>query len=154
MVLNCTHAEIFDVYLKDPNAEEYTKAVYVPPIDFLDVKTGQNEFYNPDLNQLRFFWTRLGMDVVLLPAIALSYWFSYRPNIVATIETDGYGGDTDLDIPTEHLDLLLSLACAEAYLDIGQIDLVNAYKSDAGEQLAILTHVSDKQEKKDTDEER
>ena len=154
VISNFTYAEIFDAYVKDPNEESYTKAVYISPIDFLDVKTGQNKFYEPDLDQKRFFWTRQGTDVLLLPPITLDCWFTYRQNIAAILEDDGYGGVTDIDVPTEHTDLLLSLACAEAYLDIGQPELVTAYKNDAAEQLMLLSNLSEEKDKKDKDEER
>ena len=65
------------------------------------------------------------------------------------IEDAGQGGASDLDIATEYQDLLLSLACAEAYLDINQVDAVAAYKQDVTEQLALMANMSKTKETKD-----
>jgi hypothetical protein len=142
-------AEVLDVYCKEPSDEMYFKASFVEPQLYWDIETGQNEFYKPDLNTDRYFWTRQDGNVLILPNIQLSYKVMYRADVAANMELTGQGGANDLDIPTEHLDILLSLASAEAYLDTGQIDMVQAYKADATEQLSILHSVLQKKEKDD-----
>ena len=85
--------------------------------------------------------------------MTLAYQLTYRPDKAKDVEDGGQNGITDIDISTEYLDMLLSLASAEAYMDIGQLDLVNAYNQDAAGQLGLLANVSKKMEIKDeTDE--
>jgi len=146
-------AEFLSVYCKRPTDEDYSKAEFVSPRDYLDVKTGQNAFYSPSINTSQYYWTRRNDDVQLLPQVQLAWEILWRQDRAAAMESSGQGGDYDLDVPTEHLDLLLSFACAEAYMDIGQYDAASAYKQDAQEQLAILAGEAQKREVKDTDEE-
>ncbi len=101
------------------------------------------------MNTDKYFWTRRSDDVYLLPAVQLAYELTYRPDKAKQIEDDGQGGDYDIDISTEYLDLLLSLACAEAYLDINQVDAVNAYNQDVASQLSLLAGLSNKMDIKD-----
>jgi len=145
------YAEVFDIYCKEPTDEEYFKADYVEPSLYWDIETGQNKFYEPDLNDDSYFWTRQDGNILILPAVELSYKVMYRADIATNVETTGQGGANDIDVPTEHLDLLLALACAEAYTDIGQTDMVQLHKADLMEQLSILSNVS-KQKEKDDDE--
>jgi hypothetical protein len=146
-------AEFLNVYCKRITDEDYTKAEYISPNDYLDVKTGQNAFYTPNINTSQYYWTRRENDVQLLPLVQLAWEIMWRQDRAAAMESSGQGGSYDLDVPTEHLDLLLSFACAEAYMDIGQYDAASAYKQDAQEQLAILAGEAQKREVKDTDEE-
>jgi hypothetical protein len=146
-------AEIMTVYCKRITDEDYSKAEFISPRDYLDVKTGQNAFYTPNINTSQYYWTRRQDDVQLLPAVELAWEIMWRQDRARAMESSGQGGNTDLDVPTEHLDLLLSFACAEAYMDIAQYDAASAYKQDAQEQLAILAGEAQKREVKDTDEE-
>lgn len=148
-IVGSSYAEVFDIYCKEPTDEEYFKATFVSPASYYDIETGRNKFYIPDLNTNTYYWTRIDGDILILPAVQLNYKIIYRPDIAAQIETAGQGGSYDLDIPTEHLDLLLSLATAEAYMDAGQTDMVQLFKQDVIEQLNILAGVSRQKEKND-----
>lgn len=146
-------SEIFEVFCKEPADEDYVRANFISPEDYLKVKLEENAFFTPSLNTDQYFWTRRSSDVHLLPTVQLSYQLTYRPDKAKDVEDGGQGGVTDIDISTEYLDMLLSLASAEAYMDIGQLDLVNAYNQDAAGQLGLLANVSNKTEIKDeTDE--
>jgi hypothetical protein len=147
-----TAAEVLDVYCKMPTDEIYNRAVFIAPDKYMDVKTGQNAFYSPNINTNQYYWSREGDDVRLLPPTTLSYQVMYRIDESALIESTGQGGANDITIKSEFLDLLLSLACAEAYMDIGQYDAASAYKQDAAEYLALLAGDAQKKEIKDTDE--
>lgn len=146
-------SEVFEVFVKEPTDEDYIRANFVSPEDYLKVKNEENPFYTPNLNTDMYYWTRRSDDIYLLPAVQLNYQLTYRPDKAAAIENAGQGGAVDLDMATEYLDLLLSLACAEAYLDIGQGDLAGAYKQDVNEQLALLASVSNRMDLKDEDKE-
>ena len=146
-------SEIFEVYCKEPTDEDYVRANFISPEDYLKVKHEENPFYMADLNTDQYYWTRRSDDIYLLPAITLSYELTYRPDTAKLIEDAGLGGTTDIDISTEYLDLLLALACAEAYMDIGQGNFAGAYKNDVNEQLALLANVSNKMDIKDEDKE-
>lgn len=144
-------SEIFEVYCKEPTDEDYVRANFVSPEDYLKIKHEENPFYVASLNTDTYFWTRMGDDMYILPTAQLSYELSYRVDIAKTIEDAGQDGVVDLDIATEYLDLLLSLACSEAYLDIGQGDLATAYANDVNGQLSLLINVSNKMDMKDED---
>ncbi len=145
-------AEVFDVYCKEPSDEVYFKATFVTPDVYYDIETGQNSFYVPDLNTDRYYWTRISNDVLILPAVQLSYKIMYRADVALQVENGDYDGAYDLDVPTEHLDLILSFAAAEAYTDIGQINMVQAYQSDVNAQLSLLASLYQKKEKNDDKE--
>jgi len=142
-------AEVFDIYCKEPNDEEYFKATFIAPDLFYDVESGQNSFYQPDLNTDMYYWTRISADIKLLPALELDYKIIYRPDIIKQIETTGQGGVYDLDIPTEYQDLLLTLSASEGYIDIGQADMVQMHKNDLTEQLTLLVAVKQMKDKDD-----
>jgi hypothetical protein len=117
------------------------------------VKNSINEFYDPDLNTNRFYWSLISGNITVLPTLLLNLNFIARPAIADAIETSGYGGATDIDVPTEHTDLLLGLAAAEAYLDLGDPNMVQAYKSDVLEQVQILAGIKQEKDAKDEYEE-
>jgi hypothetical protein len=142
-------SEVFEVFCKETTDEDYVRASFVSPEDYLKVKHEENPFYAGDLNTDKYFWTRRSDDIYLLPAVQLSFELSYRPDKAKIIEDEGQGGAFDLDMATEYLDLLLSLACAEAYLDINQVDSVNAYNQDVASQLSLLAGLSNKMDIKD-----
>lgn len=140
------YAEIKEVFAKMPSEEEYARAERITIEDFLSIKRGMNPFYTPDLNYKMYYWSIINDTMVILPAHVFTIDFSYRKDIAATLV---YNGDQDIDIPTEHLDLLLSLACAEAYMDIGQTDMVATYQNDVKGQLEVLSYTSQKKEAED-----
>ncbi len=142
-------SEVHEVFCKEPTDEDYVRSNFVSPEDYLKVKREENPFYTPNLNTDQYYWTRRSDDIYLLPTVQLSYELTYRPDKAQDIEDAGQGGAVDLDISTEYLDLLLSLACAEAYLDINQGDAVNAYRQDVAEQLQLLAGLSNKMDVKD-----
>ena len=146
------YAEVFDVYCKEPSDELYYKATYIAPNLYNDIDTGQNSFYEPDLNDDRYYWTRQNDDILILPAVELDYKIMYRADVALQVETGDYDGAYDLDVPTEFLDLILSLACAEAYTDIGQMNMVQAYQGDVNNQLNLLASLYKKKEKDDDKE--
>lgn len=142
-------SEVFEVFVKEPTDENYTKAYFISPEDFAKVEYGINTFYRGDLNTNKYYWTRRSDNIHIVPMVSLDYKVIYRPDTAAIIEGTGQGGAIDLDIATEYLDLLLSFASAEAYLDIGQGNVAGAYKQDVNEQLSLLAGLTNKMEKKD-----
>jgi hypothetical protein len=144
------YAEVHEVYCKEPSDERFTKAVAITANNHLSVAAGENAFYKPDINKKQYYWSLIGDYVTILPPVTYQAKLLNRKNTASLIETGGYGGTYDINVPTEHIDLLLSLAAAEGYLDIGQADMVNAYKQDVSEQLSILAQVNKKNEQQDT----
>lgn len=140
-------AEVYELYCKEPTHEAYTRAIPLKPDEFLAVKHGENAFYTPDLNTKTYYWSIIDNKVNILPEITWNCNIQYRkpanPNLT-------YNGSEDLSIPSEFIDILLSLACAEAYMDIGQADLVTMYTNDVNLQLGLLR--AEKQEKEIKDE--
>lgn len=144
-------AEIYNLYCKRPTDEEYSKATWISPDKFLDVKMGYNALYVPNINTSTYYWTILDNEINVLPTIQYSLSYLARTDVARKVEDSGYGGATDLDIPREFLDVLLSMAASEAYMDIGQADMANIFTSDVNSQLSLLT--ANKQEKQAEDSE-
>lgn len=150
VVSHTAFSEIYEIFCKEPSDEDYVRANFVVPEDFLKVFYEENAFFTPDLNTNSYFWTRKSNnELLIMPAVTLDWVSSYRKDTAALVEAGGQGGSQDLELGTEYLDLLLSLACAEAYMDINQGDAVNSYRQDVNEQLALLANLSMKQESKD-----
>lgn len=150
VVTHTNFSEIYELFVKEPSDEDYIRANFVVPEDVLKVEKEENSFYKPDLNTDQYFWTRTSNTTLkIMPSVTLQWTSSYRKDTAALVESGGQGGSQDLEIGTEYLDLLLALACAEAYMDINQIDAVNTYRQDVNEQLALLNNMSQTQERKD-----
>lgn len=145
-IITLPNAEIFDVYAKQPNEEDYIKVTYINASLYRDISTEQNQFYKPDLNLKQYYWTIIEDDLYILPAVRYNIQVIYRPDTASLLT---YGGTTDIDIPTEFIDLLTSLSAVEAYIDIGQLDIVQALKTDVTEQISILANVKKEKEQKD-----
>ena len=141
---------VHDVYTREPGALDWDNTDYWSPIDFLDVKMGINKFYKPDANAGRVYWTIIDDMIHLIPEMKFEVTYSGNRDIASILESGGYTSTIDIDIPPEHTDILLSLAAAEAYLDLGQNDMVQAYKQDVTEQLNLLVGL--KKEKQQEDE--
>ena len=142
-------SEVFEVFTKQATDEDYVRANFISPEDYLKVKREENAFYTASINTAQYFWTRRSNNIYILPAVQLDYELTYRPDKAAQIEAAGQGGSVDLDIATEYLDMLLGVACQEAYLDIGQFNISGAYKQDVQEQLSLLVGLTQKKEAKD-----
>lgn len=117
--------------------EEWIRADYIDPMDYLSIETGQNDFYSPDLNQQRVFWTMIGDNISLLPQVQYTMKVFY----IGSIPNFEYNGSTDIDMPIEFFDILLALAASEAYLDVGEFNMSTAFKGDANDQIRILATV-------------
>jgi hypothetical protein len=139
-------SEVYEVYCKEPAGEKYQKAVWISPENYQQVRDGQNSFYTPSLDSESYYWTVIGDQIEILPNATYKAKATYRANILGDLS---YNGSTDLDINPEFTDMLLTLSCAEAYLDIGQFEMYNAYRQDANDGLNILIRVDQTKEKKD-----
>jgi len=140
--------EVFEVLSKEPAQETFVRAYPVGPDNWLSVQQGINTFYTPDLNDRQYYWTVENGRLIMMPTVKFNLKMKIRDDIASKIE-DGIGDDLDL-IP-EYSDLLLSLACMEAYLDIGQPDMAKAYNGDVINQLQILTAQTQRMDMKDED---
>lgn len=152
-ITDAPYVEILDVHCKRSVDATFSKATYISPEDYSNIINGINEFYTGDAEQGIYFWTLMNTTTTptinLIPASALNYRIVYRPDSISTIETSGYSSLDDIDIPKEFTDLLLSLAAAEAYMDIGQADMYNLYMNDVSQQLSLLTAKQQMKEVKD-----
>ena len=142
-------AEIFEVFCKQPSDEEYNRAEAISPEDFLSVDAGYSALYEPDINTSAFYWSMMSGSVNILPRILYDVKISYRANVAKNVEAGGYNGATDIDIPKEFTDLLVSLAAAEGYMDLGQVDMIQVYRGDVKDQLDILAGIKKEKEIKD-----
>jgi len=139
------YVEIFEVLGKETTQETYVRVQSTDPKDWLSVKQGVNVFYSPSLNNRSYFWCIEDFKLTILPAVRYHVILKVREDVATLSE----GGTVDLDIIQEYTDLLLSLACMEAYLDIGQPDMAKAYQTDVVNQLQLLTSKTQKMEQKD-----
>lgn len=139
---------IRELLAKEPAQETYERATYVEAEDWLSVKNGLNNFYNPDLNARQYYWTLHQSVIELYPPTTYNIEFTCNSDQSWLIEAGGQGGSFDLDIPVEYLDILLAAAAAEAYLDIGQVDMANAFMNDYLGQLQAFSLKIQKMEQK------
>lgn len=144
--------DVFEVFCKLPTDEEWNRATYVMPDEYISTYTSYSDFYDPNYNASTFYWSVLNDEIAVLPPMQYSLFYSYREDTAASLSyTDSVEvGDNDIDMSTIYWDILLSFAAAEAYMDIGQADMVAIYKKDVNEQLQLLA--IDKQEKEKDDE--
>jgi len=145
-----TYAEVHEIFVKQPDEESYERATYEPPQDFQSIKLGQSEFYKPDLNDRNYYWSMLDGKVNVVPATTYDVSLTYRSNVAEAVAAGGYSGSVDFDIPFEYTDLLLTLAAGEAYMDVGDAQMIQAYRTDTKEQLELLFAISKKEEQEGT----
>jgi len=148
------YVEIFEVLAKETTQETYVRAQFVNTENWLSIKQSLNVFYTPSLNNRDYFWCIESGDpddgndsaeLTMLPAVSYNIILKVREDVATLIQD----GSTDLDLTQEYVDLLLSLACMEAYLDIGQPDMAKAYQADVVGQLQLLTTKTQSMEQKD-----
>ena len=132
-------AEVHEVLAKEPAQEDYVRATKLSPEEWLSTAGSVNAFYSPNLNNRTYYWIREATNLTLTPPVTFNVKLSLRWDRAKQMEASGQGGTYDIDMLTESLDLLLALAATEAYLDIGQPDLANAYLSDFTNQMQLLT---------------
>jgi hypothetical protein len=142
-------SEIHEVLAKEPAQEFFVRATFSDPQDWLSIENGVNVFYYPNLNSRQYYWTQLEGNLYVVPPVTYHVRMSIRQDWITLVENGGYGGIYDLDVPTEHIDLILSLAGYEAYLDLGQPDMAGAYMTDFEKQFATLLGNYQKAERKD-----
>ena len=68
-------SEVFEVFVKEPTDEDYVRANFISPEDYLKVKQEENAFYVPSLTNNLYYWTRRSDDIYLLLTFALSFIF-------------------------------------------------------------------------------
>lgn len=142
-------SEVFEVQIKRSVDNNYQRARFINQEEYIDIANGLNKFFVPDLDNQIYFWTMLDQKIKILPSTTYQYQIMIRRDTAALLASGGYNGSYDLDIPTEFIDIILSAACAEAYLDVGESNLVQAYRQDVNEQLTVLAIKKEKKEKKD-----
>lgn len=155
-IIGINAAEYVSVHCKRSTDTDYVKATPISLEDYYSILDGENVFYKGDAESGIYFWVTKGATttpiIYLLPKQTLSYRVIYRPNILAAIETSGYSSAVDIDIMSDYVDLLISFAAAEAYMDIGQVDMYNLFNNDATQQLNVLVAKTEKEEQKDEKE--
>jgi hypothetical protein len=138
---------VYEVFCKLPGDEEWNRATRISPEEYVSTYTGYSDFYTPSYNNSTFYWSILDNKIYLLPGMEYNIFYSYRDDVASSLS---YTTDNDIDMPSTYWDLILSLAAAEAYMDIGEVNMVNLYKADVNEQLQLLA--TDKQQKEEKDE--
>ena len=138
---------VYEVFCKFPTDEEWNRAEKISPKDYISTYTGYSDFYTPDYNASTFYWRIINDSIYLSPGMEYDMFYSYRDDVASSMS---YTADNDIDVPSTYWDLILSLAASEAYMDVGEIGMVNLYKGDVNEQLQLLA--TDKQMKEEKDE--
>jgi len=145
--LTLTNAEeIYDLFVREPSSVDWIRCTYIEPKEYISTDVGYNVFFKPDLNNYTYYYSIINNIVKILPQTLYETKYLFRSDIISTIETDGYTGTQDLDIPITYEDLLLALASSEAYLDLGEINLSQSYMNNFFAQFQILSTANQKKE--------
>lgn len=143
--------DIFDVYMKDDNQDEYYQANYIQPENYFRVKYGDStEYYLPSEADNRFYYTIIDGTIKFLPTLG-SKWrvdVLYKVN-PAQLE---YNGTVDIIIPHNFVDMLMTLAAEEAMYDLGDersLAKAQVYAADIMRQLEIIIRKAQKEEYKE-----
>lgn len=152
-VIGINASEFYNVHCKRASDNDYVRATPISLEDYYSIIDGENTLYTADAEKGIYYWALRGSSttpiVCILPTTALAYRIIYRPAILSAIETSGYSSVVDIDIMSDYIDLLVSFAAAEAYMDIGQPDMFNLFNNDVMQQLNSLVANAQKAEQKD-----
>lgn len=128
----------------------------INPDKYLSVLNGENQHYQPDAQKKKFYYTFLDNKVYLLPVLAVSSGLAYTQiSLVLKADVPQITLESELVIPNEYIDLLITFAANEGMQDIAMGAKVSLYTNDIAGQLAILKGYADlKEAKEGTDAQR
>lgn len=146
VVPSVEYYEVLEIYAKPDIAQEnWLKAFPISQEDWLAVKTGQSDFYKPDLNREDIYQCVFNGRIelapeVLYPKVLISY--------VGKFSVPSYTAN-DININDMYYDILLNLAAGEAYLDLGENERATMFTNQTTNDLNVLVGVTQKKESKD-----
>lgn len=144
--LDETYLDIENLYVK-LNDDSIIQANRLSSKNYLGVKNKTNLEYIPSIENKQVYYTFLNKKIYLLPEgnkVYTALEIIYTPDSEA-LNTDP---DTEIDIPREYADLLITAAAIEGMMDVGRQDKVQLYTSDLTNQLNVLTQYSTYKEQK------
>ena len=126
--------DVFQVYYKTEEDNGPYKANYLDPANYMTAKLGINSFYEP--TQTDRYWTIIDNSVMLLPNNVeyLDVTAFCRSNFPGF----EYEGSTDIKIPGDYEDLLITMAALEAMSDKGEVTKYELYTRTLTAQLALI----------------
>lgn len=145
VVQGISFERVITVMVRADAGDPWVSATELKPDEFVEVKTEQNEFYIPDREEEKFYYSVFNGAVSLLPADQYSKTFIHYQKSVAT---PTYSAN-DIEVPRSMYDILLNLAAGEAMMDLGQLDMVQIFNGEASNQLKILGQLKMEKEAKD-----
>lgn len=122
-------------------------ATYIEPDKYLSVKNGKNDQYSPSVANGKIFYTFLNDSIYLLPEVTNQKYSEIA--IVFRKDSPTLKIDSNVPIPYEYVDLLITFAANEGMQDIARSDKVNIYTGDLSGQLNILKGYADKIESRE-----
>lgn len=149
---NIFPGEVYELYIKPFNTEKWELADYVEQMDWMTVKTGQNEFYVPDLNKKDYYWTviKAGTTVPpkieILPAVKYDYMVTLREAMIFP-EHSLVAEDEDIDIKEEFSDIMINFGASAAWFELGKADMGKVFFDKAELSLRRLSELQIKKEK-------
>jgi len=125
---------IKELFCKLPSDSDWNRATYVCLEDYLSTKNALNRFYTPSADTQTYFWTIQQDKIYILPELELSINFTYTRELYEFT----YAGLDDILVPSEYHHMIVSLACYEAFMDLGDAR-AQSYMQDATNSIAVLT---------------
>lgn len=137
--------DVFDVYYSVEDVEDVTtlpqyRATWIEPVNYLSTKNGLNDFRESSDNQR--YWTIINNNVVLLPTTATytNVNLLVRNDFPEFMfpKDDNSDTGTDVNIPNDYVDILITMAAIEAMNDRGDQAKYQLYTAALNSKLEIL----------------
>lgn len=123
-----------NLYVKSSRDKEWVKPQKINPEDFIEALYQKGGVHTPSASNV--VYTVLGSEIRLLPETTYSY------HLLAEWNTVTLTMETDLNIPHQYIDLLLTIASLEGMQDLGAQDKVGIYQGELNYHLQVLGQYS------------
>jgi len=135
--------DVYDVYYEASGEAggDMERADYLDPDNFLPTKLGLNDLYKATSDNRK--WSVIDNKVILLPEGSNNYYYNVKlfvRNYFPHFRQDPDVGETlsDIGIPNDYQDILITMAAIEAMSDRGMSAKYQLYTSTLNTQLQLI----------------
>ena len=136
--------DVFDIYYHDTDSEWETtpqqRASYIEPVNYKSTEAGLNDFR--EATEISRYWTIIDNKIRILPDPSTIEYFNvqmvarnYFPEFTYSNDADTI---PDIDIPTDYMDILITMAAIEAMSDKGETTKYQLYTNALSGKLQLL----------------